>query len=111
MKKSKRYRQHQNYLRKWKKVGTYTSNQCKICNSLLLFVFSHDALCCPNCNEWIDQKCEDPDCVFCSTRPDTPAESLISEKPMINKHYYLKQYEKRWRGFMHKKKCQDRYRQ
>ena len=30
----------------------------------------HDSYFCPRCEEWIEDKCDDSDCEFCSNRPD-----------------------------------------
>jgi hypothetical protein len=31
----------------------------------------YDAKYCSKCGEWIDEKCTDEDCSFCSNRPET----------------------------------------
>ena len=31
-----------------------------------------DAYYCKDCNEWIDEKCFDPECEFCKDRPEKP---------------------------------------
>jgi len=45
---------------------------CETCNHVKLFDIDHDAHFCPLCNVWIDKKCSDPNCDFCSTRPEKP---------------------------------------
>ena len=30
---------------------------------------AHDACYCINCKEWLEPKCSDPECRFCSGRP------------------------------------------
>ena len=32
----------------------------------------YDSFYCPDCNRWLDEKCADPNCEFCSVRPDKP---------------------------------------
>lgn len=32
----------------------------------------YDSYYCSLCNEWLDPKCEDPDCSYCPKRPDRP---------------------------------------
>lgn len=32
----------------------------------------HDAYYCVECNEWLEAKCDDPDCEDCAERPDRP---------------------------------------
>lgn len=34
-------------------------------------------LFCPKCNQWIEEKCEDTYCEFCSDRPDKPANKSL----------------------------------
>jgi hypothetical protein len=36
----------------------------------------HDAYYNPVINEWIDSKCDDPTCEFCTTRPERPLKDL-----------------------------------
>ncbi len=36
----------------------------------------YDAYYNPVTNEWIDTKCDDPTCKFCSTRPTQPLKDL-----------------------------------
>ena len=31
-----------------------------------------DARYCPECRVWLESKCSDNDCEYCSTRPDVP---------------------------------------
>ncbi|MCD7991647.1 MAG: toxin-antitoxin system protein [Clostridia bacterium] len=97
MKNSKRRRRHQGYMRRWLRDGAYAGGHCERCNEPLVLIFRYDAVCCPQCNQWVDEKCGDPDCCFCGGRPDTPAEALLSEGPSITKDYYIKKYEKRRR--------------
>ncbi|WP_195636944.1 toxin-antitoxin system protein [Enterocloster bolteae] len=92
-------RRRRGYLRRWLRAGVYAGGYCECCNQPLVLIFRYDAVCCPQCNQWIDEKCGDPDCCFCGSRPDTPAESLIYECPPIGKDYYIKKYEKRKRQY------------
>jgi len=32
----------------------------------------HDAYYCPACNQWLENKCDDPACEFCAGRPERP---------------------------------------
>jgi len=34
----------------------------------------YDAYYCEYCNIWLEDKCNDPECEFCSSRPLTPNE-------------------------------------
>jgi len=38
----------------------------------------YDAYYCPDCDVWLENKCKDPDCEFCSRRPEKP--SQVSEE-------------------------------
>jgi hypothetical protein len=49
-------------------------------------VFGHDCVCtkqysekydtyfCGECNKWLEEKCTDPDCQYCTTRPEKPGQ-------------------------------------
>lgn len=103
MKKSKRRRRHDSYMRKWLAIGSY-AGRCRICSGHLIYVFQYDAICCSVCNEWKEKKCGDPNCSYCSQRPDTPAECLMDVKQEVDKDYFIKKYEKRWKGRAHRQK-------
>jgi hypothetical protein len=47
-------------------------NYCK-CGSNKLFSNEYDSYYCDYCNEWLESKCDDPTCEFCTIRPATPA--------------------------------------
>ena len=46
-------------------------NYCD-CNSKKKFSDQYDAYYCASCNEWLESKCDDPECEYCPNRPDTP---------------------------------------
>lgn len=46
--------------------------QCKICDGDMALYQRYDAYFCPECNEWGEKACEDPDCYFCQERPEKP---------------------------------------
>jgi len=46
--------------------------KCKECDSKLEYDNKYDAYYCPKCNKWTESKCNDEDCWFCSSRPETP---------------------------------------
>jgi predicted RNA-binding Zn-ribbon protein involved in translation (DUF1610 family) len=48
---------------------------CKTCGQGLDYSERHDAYFCANCDEWIENKCSDPECGFCNDRPDKPSEA------------------------------------
>lgn len=45
---------------------------CNRCDQRLLMSDEFDALYCGRCNRWIDSKCSDPHCSYCSKRPEWP---------------------------------------
>jgi hypothetical protein len=46
-------------------------NYCS-CGSKQKFSIEYDAYYCKSCNEWLESKCDDPTCEFCTIRPATP---------------------------------------
>ena len=46
-------------------------NYCD-CNSKKKFSDQYDAYYCASCNEWMESKCDDPECEYCNNRPDKP---------------------------------------
>jgi hypothetical protein len=40
----------------------------------------YDARYCVDCNEWLEQKCSDPDCMYCGVRPDRPLPVVVNLK-------------------------------
>lgn len=68
-----------NYLRfrknqfKWKQIGWHSDSVCPDCGQKGIYqIDRYDAWCCIFCNVWLDEVCGDPDCPFCSKRPETP---------------------------------------
>lgn len=40
----------------------------------VVLIEKYDAYVCVECNIWLEDKCDDEDCLFCSNRPDEPSE-------------------------------------
>lgn len=57
---------------KWIIGGIILKERCPICNNRLIYNDKYDCNFCPECNEWSTQKCQDPECCYCRTRPETP---------------------------------------
>ena len=36
----------------------------------------YDAYYCTYCNKWLEDKCDDPTCEYCPTRPEQPIQKL-----------------------------------
>lgn len=50
-------------------VGT---RKCKKCGTTEIYYEKYDAFFCKNCNEWLETKCKDTTCEFCSKRREKP---------------------------------------
>lgn len=50
----------------------YRGDDCEECGGPIVYHMRYDAACCPSCNEWKEQKCSDPECMFCANRADSP---------------------------------------
>ncbi len=101
MKNRKNYLKSRKKNFKWKLIGWYSDSECRKCGKkAILQIEKYDSWCCITCNEWLDDVCGDPDCPFCSKRPETPYEA----------YYYLTEikkdgaYRKNWRreNYQHK---------
>ena len=76
MKSRKRYLQHRKKQFKWEQIGWHSESVCARCGQKTIYhIYKYDAWCCASCNEWLDQACSDPNCPFCSRRPETPYEA------------------------------------
>jgi len=49
------------------------SNFCK-CGCKKTYSAQYDAYYCAECNEWLEDICNDRNCTFCQTRPVKPNE-------------------------------------
>lgn len=45
---------------------------CSTCKNHLIYHEDFDAYFCPACNHWLESKCNDPSCMYCPNRPETP---------------------------------------
>ena len=100
MKNRKRYISYRTRRRKTERHGMFSLTPCPGCGkNELFFYYRYDANCCLGCNVWLDKNCGDPECPYCSNRPDTPLEALFLEMPKQDAHI-----RKRWRrdNYFHK---------
>lgn len=76
MKSRKNYLKFRKKQFKWNLIGCHSESVCTKCGQKTIYcIYRYDAECCISCNEWICEKCSDPDCPFCSIRPETPYEA------------------------------------
>ena len=104
-KKTKNFKKQREFINQWLKAGTYAGGFCENCGGRLILFFKYDAVCCPGCNQWIEPTCSDPECPYCSCRPQTPADALEEERSRPDftpaagqKAYCIRQYERSARG-------------
>ncbi|MDE6781147.1 MAG: hypothetical protein K2J40_06795 [Ruminococcus sp.] len=76
----KKYRLYRSRIKKLSRFCDKTDTLCPECNRKdTFYYFRFDAEFCYNCNQWLEEKCPDPLCSYCSKRPDTPLEGLWAE--------------------------------
>ncbi len=49
-----------------------TDEFCPDCSSEKVYYHDYDAKFCPNCNKWLEKRCNDETCDYCSIRPEKP---------------------------------------
>ena len=49
-------------------------NVCVDCGTERSYNETYDTYYCESCNKWLEEKCSDPECEFCLTRPNSPFE-------------------------------------
>ena len=52
--------------KRWRKT-------CSKCKTLKSYSEDYDAHYCKKCNIWLEDKCDDPFCLFCMKRPSDPS--------------------------------------
>ena|ERR1039458_6049452 len=48
-------------------------NRCNRCGQTSEYCLESDASFCPRCRRWLERRCGDPMCQFCSQRPERPS--------------------------------------
>lgn len=88
------------YSAHWQAIdGSPGWKHCSVCGQKLLYVFRHDALCCPFCDEWREGACTDEHCEFCATRPERPSQTERQPPPDFDrKEWRARLYERRDRA-------------
>lgn len=51
-----------------------TTRFCSNCTSERQYSNKYDAYYCELCNIWLEEKCSDPECQYCPTRPEKPSQ-------------------------------------
>lgn len=49
---------------------------CPKCGSIGIYAEYYDSFYCKVCNIWLESKCSDPLCSFCSKRPEFPKDKM-----------------------------------
>lgn len=109
MKSRKKYLKFRQKRFKWELIGWHSDSECPRCGQRMIFqIYKYDAWCCASCNEWLDSACSDPDCPFCSQRPQTPHEAYF----MADTEAGSAARRKRWRqdNYQHKTDGMERHR-
>ena len=70
--------------RKWKNHVLDVSAKCEECGGRTFYFCIYDADFCPQCNKWLSENCDDPNCEFCADRPDTPEHALTLCNILLN---------------------------
>jgi predicted RNA-binding Zn-ribbon protein involved in translation (DUF1610 family) len=55
---------------------TLNSTECTKCKKNGIYAEYYDSYYCPDCNIWLDEKCIDATCEFCSKRPTFPKDKM-----------------------------------
>jgi hypothetical protein len=50
--------------------------QCPNCGSEKQYNSKYDSYYCELCNKWLEEKCADEGCIFCSKRPEKPSKEI-----------------------------------
>lgn len=50
--------------------------ECTKCKKNGVYAECYDSYYCPDCNSWLDEKCTDATCEFCSRRPELPKDKM-----------------------------------
>lgn len=50
-------------------------NTCPCCGAEKLYSGKYDAYYCKACDVWLEGNCNDPECEFCSSRPEKPSQA------------------------------------
>ena len=57
------------------RLRRYLNGRCQYCGGPRQYDSGRDAYWCQACNRWLEPKCGDKTCDYCTHRPKTPGES------------------------------------
>ena len=80
MNKSERHKRDHLRRLKMDSAGSFGAAVCPECGGGIFYYYRFDADCCLGCNIWLSKKCADPNCMYCSRRPESPLEALFFEQ-------------------------------
>lgn len=80
MKNRKRYLRYKEKLKKISRNGVWYEQRCPSCGEKIFYYDKYDATCCMNCDIWLDDACDDPECPYCPKRPSSPSMALFLEE-------------------------------
>ena len=105
-KNRKRRLQYQKRHRRMCNYGTWLDAACPECGTQgMFYYYRYDAECCITCDVWKSKRCKDPDCEFCSMRPETPSKALALEDVISLEDDWIREGDsKGWRqrNYQHK---------
>ncbi len=52
--------------------GWLDRQRCPTCREARVYYLAYDAFFCPDCNVWLELRCDDPGCDLCACRPARP---------------------------------------
>lgn len=52
-------------------------HRCHLCGHDRAYAYAYDAMYCPNCDIWLEPKCEMADCIFCTGRKAKPSDNKL----------------------------------
>lgn len=58
---------------------------CPVCEGPVVRVEKHDAHACMTCDVWVEDRCSDPGCSYCVSRPARPSEVDDTPVPVFDR--------------------------
>ena len=64
------YKDQLSYINSHESEKEPAGNPCPTCKVQIKYEEVFDAFYCPECKEWLNDKCSDEECFFCKNRPE-----------------------------------------